>query len=361
MSQDYRPSVVSLVGTTIDGKYTLLSILGEGGMGAVYKAVTPDNQHVALKVLHQELGDNEELKERFKREIQALFELRHPNVLAAHDAGVYEGSPYLVMELLEGSPLDKYVEDNAIAPDLAMLLFRQVLTGLAFAHAKGAAHRDLKAENVFISQGPQGPVAKLLDFGLVKFTDEAKWGANRKLTVQGSVFGTPAYMAPEQAMGQPADARTDVYAAGCILFELLTGEWPFMEETQMMMLQSHIMKKPRAIADVNLDIAVRPELEALFQRALMKKPEERFADAGEMLRALDAIPHPPAAARPSDGTDPFRQRGAAPSMAGAPAPTGPSTSSAQPAAGGNKNAPFIAIAIVAVAVLIGLAVVVFGN
>lgn len=363
MSQDYRPSVVSLVGTTFDGKYTLLSILGEGGMGAVYKAVTPDNHYVAVKVLHQELGDNAELKERFQREIQALFELRHPNVLAAHDAGVYDGSPYLVMELLEGSPLDKFVEDGAAAPELALTLFRQVLTGLAFAHAKGAAHRDLKAENVFISSTPQGPVAKLLDFGLVKFTDEAKWGANRKLTVQGSVFGTPAYMAPEQAMGQPADARTDVYACGCILFELLTGEWPFMEETQMMMLQSHIMKKPRAIGEANLDIAVRPELEELFQRAMMKKPEERYKDAGEMLRALDAIPQPAAVTRPSDGTDPFRARTTAASVAmppvGAPAQAAAMQAAASPA--GNKNAVFIAVAVVAVAVLLGLAVVVLGR
>lgn len=312
MSQDYRPSVVSLVGQVIDGKYQVLSILGEGGMGAVYKARTQDGSHVAVKVLHQELGDNPELQERFQREIQALFALKHPNVLAAHDAGVVDGSPYLAMELLEGAPLDKYIEDTPPDPQTAMYVMRQVLAGLAFAHAKGAAHRDLKAENVFLSKGPDGrPIAKLLDFGLVKFTDDAKWGNNRKLTVQGSVFGTPAYMAPEQALGQNTDARTDVYSAGCILFELLTGEWPFMEETQMMMLQAHIMKKPRLIAETRLDLAVRPELEDVIQRAMAKKPQDRYADAGQMLAALDAMPQPPVALRPSDGSDPFKVRAAA--------------------------------------------------
>lgn len=336
MSQDYRPSVVSLIGHVIDGKYSILSILGEGGMGAVYRAAGPDGQHVAIKVLHQELGDNPELKERFQREIQALFALKHPNVLAAHDAGVVDGSPYLAMELLEGVPLDKYIEDSPPDPATAMYVMRQVLSGLAFAHAKGAAHRDLKAENVFLSRAPDGsPVAKLLDFGLVKFTDEAKWGNSRKLTVQGSVFGTPAYMAPEQALGQNTDARTDVYSAGCILFELLTGEWPFMEETQMMMLQAHIMKKPRLVSETRLDLAVRPELEDVIQRAMAKKPADRYPDAGAMMAAIDAIEAPAILMRPSDGSDPFKYRTAvgSPSMPHAPQqgyPAGPAQATAAP-------------------------------
>jgi len=345
MSQDYRPSVISLVGQVIDGKYQVLSILGEGGMGAVYRARAADGHDVAVKVLHQELGDNAELKERFQREIQALFALRHPNILAAHDAGIVDGSPYLVMELLDGHPLDKYIEDQPADPQIAVGIMRQILAGLAFAHAKGAAHRDLKSENVFLQTTPQGPTAKLLDFGLVKFTDEAKWGNSRKLTVQGSVFGTPAYMAPEQALGQNTDARTDVYAAGCILFELLTGEWPFMEETQMLMLQAHMTKKPRLVGDTRLEIAVRPQVEDVIQKAMAKKPEERFRDASEMLAALDSIPQPIAVLRPADGSDPFRVRGGAAGQAGAMRASAPST--------GPNRTVLVALAIVVGLLLVG--------
>jgi serine/threonine protein kinase len=295
MSAGYRPSVVSLVGATLDGRYQVLEILGEGGMGAVYKAVTPENQHVAVKVLHEELGDNEELRERFEREARALFRLEHPHILAAHDFGVVDGSPYLVMELLRGLPLDKYIEETPPDPPTALAIARQILTGLAFAHSHAALHRDLKSENVFIQVNADGTrVAKLLDFGLVKFTDDNKWGAAKKLTVQGSVFGTPAYMAPEQCIGAATDARSDVYAIGVIIFELLTGEWPFMEETQMAMFQAHLVKPAPTLVATRPDLRFRPELEELVAKALAKNPDHRFQDAQSMLAALDAIPHPAA-------------------------------------------------------------------
>ena len=293
----YRQSIVSLVGAVLDDRYQIESILGEGGMGAVYRAKTTDGNHVAIKVLHEELGDNQELRERFQREIQVLFALQHPNVLAAHDFGIVNGSPYLVMELLDGQPLDGFLESNPPTPENALLVMRQILTGLAYAHSMGAVHRDLKSENVFITRGPDGNyLAKLLDFGLVKFTDDQKWGSARKLTMQGSVFGTPAYMAPEQCVGAPADARTDVYSAGVILFELLTGEWPFMEETQMAMFQAHLARPAPTLAATREDIAFRPELEQVVKTALQKKPQDRFPDAKTMLAALDAVPWPGATA-----------------------------------------------------------------
>jgi serine/threonine-protein kinase len=291
MAEISRPSMLALIGQVLDGRYRITSVLGEGGMGVVYRAEQIGGAPVAIKVLHDDLGDNAELRERFEREARALFALEHPNVLSVHDFGIANGSPYLVMELLEGEPLDKYLEDNAPEPPEALHIARQVLTGLAFAHAKGVAHRDLKSENVFLPRNADGTRgAKLLDFGLVKFMDDDRWGESKKLTMQGSVFGTPAYMAPEQCTGAPSDARTDVYSMGCILFELLTGLWPFMEENQVMMFRAHLMTPPPTLASVSESYEFVADLEAIIARALAKKAEDRYPDAGAMLAALNALP-----------------------------------------------------------------------
>lgn len=188
-----QPSPRTLLGQVIDGRYQLTAQLGEGGMGAVYRAQTQVGEQVAIKLLHEELEGEPALRERFEREARALFGLEHPNILRVHDFGVHGGKPYLVMELLEGQSLDTLVEDGPLAPGRAFELFGQTLQGLAHAHAQGVLHRDLKTENIFVSRLPDGrEVAKLLDFGLVKFVDDDRWGESRKLTVQGSVFGTPA-------------------------------------------------------------------------------------------------------------------------------------------------------------------------
>jgi hypothetical protein len=291
MAEISRPSMLSFLGQVLDGRYRITSVLGEGGMGVVYRAEQIGGPAVAVKVLHDDLVDTPELRERFEREARALFALEHPNVLSVHDFGVASGSPYLVMELLNGQPLDKYLEDNSPEPHEALHIARQILTGLAFAHAKGVAHRDLKSENVFLPTLPDGSLgAKLLDFGLVKFMDDDRWGESKKLTMQGSVFGTPAYMAPEQCTGAPSDARTDVYSMGCILFELLTGVWPFMEENQVMMFRAHLMTPPPTLASASDSYEFVADLEAIIARALAKKPEERFQDGGQMLAALNALP-----------------------------------------------------------------------
>lgn len=291
MAEISRPSMLSFLGQVLDGRYRITSVLGEGGMGVVYRAEQIGGPPVAVKVLHDDLGDNAELRERFEREARALFALEHPNVLTVHDFGVANGSPYLVMELLEGEPLDKFLEETTPEPPEALHIARQVLTGLAFAHNKGVAHRDLKAENVFLRRNADGTrSAKLLDFGLVKFMDDDRWGESKKLTMQGSVFGTPAYMAPEQCTGAPSDARTDVYSMGCILFELLTGVWPFMEENQVMMFRAHLMTPPPTLTSASDSYEFAPALEAIIARALAKKPEERFQDAGAMLAAVEALP-----------------------------------------------------------------------
>ncbi len=287
-----RPSASALVGQVVDG-YRIMALIGEGGMGAVYRAEQDDGPVVAIKVLHEELGDQPDLRERFEREARALFGLEHPNILHVVDIGIVGGMPYLAMELLEGQPLDQLVEDAVLSPPQAFDIAGQVLTGLAYAHGNGALHRDLKTENVFVSRDSHGrPVARLLDFGPVKFVDDGRWGASKKLTVQGSVFGTPAYMAPEQCAGAPVDARGDVYSAGVILFELFTGMWPFMEESRVEMFQAHFMAVPPTMSDVSELFQFRNELEALVQKALAKKAADRFQNAGEMLAAFGAVAQP---------------------------------------------------------------------
>ncbi len=286
---EFRPSVVSLLGSVIEEGYRLVQVLGEGGMGAVYKAEQPDGPPVAVKVLHEELGDQPELRERFEREARALFGLQHPHVLEVSDFGIFGGNPYLVMELLEGQDLSALIEEREVLElDEALNLGLQVLEGLAFAHAQGALHRDLKTENVFVARRPDGSMhAKLLDFGLVKFVDDERWGNSKKLTVTGSVFGTPAYMAPEQCAGAPVGPAGDVYAAGVILFELFTGIWPFMEESRLAMFQAHLTKAPPTMTEARHE-EVPLAIEAVVAKALAKSADDRFPSAVEMLAALKA-------------------------------------------------------------------------
>lgn len=293
VAEGYRASVVSLVGRTLDERYHIVSILGEGSMGAVYKAEQPDGPPVAVKVLHEELEGQPELKDRFEREARALFGFDHPNILKIHDFGIVDGQPYLAMELLRGMTLDEFIETERPSPEAAIRIVEGILEGLQHAHEQGAAHRDLKTENIWIQPQDDGSLSvKILDFGLVKFTDTNRWSDARKLTVQGMVFGSPGYMPPEQCTGKPTDERSDVYSMGVVLYELLTGEWPFMEENQVMMLQAHMKKAPPSIESVNPSLIVSPELERLYQKAMAKDPNERFPNAGEMLAALRAIEKP---------------------------------------------------------------------
>ncbi len=289
-----------LLGQLLDGRYRLVERLGEGEMGVVYRAEPPEGPSVAVKVLSERLVQDAGQRERFQREARALFGLQHPHILAAHDFGVVAGRPYLVMELLQGRLLEEIVDAHgSLPPERAVELMAQVLDALAFAHGQGAVHRDLKAGNVFVVERPgEPPVAKLLDFGLVKFIDEQRWGSGGpQLTAFGSIFGTPAYMAPEQAAGATADARADVYAAGVLLFELLTGRWPFEEEDRLEMMRAHLMRPPPTLTERHDRLRFREELEAVVARALAKEKGERFADAGEMLAALRAVPTPLAVPR----------------------------------------------------------------
>ncbi|MEM9195366.1 MAG: serine/threonine-protein kinase [Myxococcota bacterium] len=292
LSQGLGPD--PLLGQVLEGRYRIAERIGSGGMSAVYRADPVDGSPpVAVKVLHDELLRDEAQKERFEREARALFGLDHPNILQVSDFGVVNGVPFLVMEQLHGMTLDKFTEDELPAPEIALHIVEQVLEGLAYAHQQGVLHRDLKTENVFVAQAPNGGLtAKLLDFGLVKFVDDDRWGQGKQLTSYGEVFGTPAYMSPEQCTGAHVDTGSDVYSMGVLTFELFTGTWPFVEETRVDMLRAHLMTPVPSLASANSEVTFRPEFDAFVQRALQKDAKDRFENAGAMLTALRAIAKP---------------------------------------------------------------------
>ena len=315
----------ALVGRVIAGKYRLIDKLGAGAMGAVYKALDAQGQKCAVKVMEPGAVENPALRERFEREAKALELVKHPNVLEIRDFGVDAGLPFLVMELLEGRTLEEMVVEHTPDPATGIELAKDVLRGLANAHAAGVLHRDIKSENVFVVWDGQRWRCKLLDFGLVKFEGEQA-ASQRTLTMQGSVFGSPAYMSPEQATGMPLDARGDVYSCGIVLYELITGSWPFEAEGQMEMMRAHLLEPPPPLVSKREGLQVRPELEAVVKKALAKKKDQRYANAGEFLAALEAVPQPAA------------WIGAAP-PASAPAMVGPTPAAAYPAATPMAAAP----------------------
>jgi serine/threonine-protein kinase len=279
------------LGRVLEGRYRIVGKIGEGGMATVYEAARIDGgRNVAVKVLSKDLVTDLEQKERFEREARALFGLAHPNLLTVHDFGLVEGLPFLVMEKLEGKSLDKLLEGEKLEPLTALSIAKQILRGLGHAHAQGVLHRDLKADNVFVSRDASGGHrVKLLDFGLVKFVDDDRWGSAKALTTYGEIFGTPAYMSPEQCMGDKVDARTDVYSMGVLLFELVTGVWPFMEENKVNMLRAHLQKPPPMISEARPGLKYDPRLDELVQRAMAKDPKARYADANEMLHVLESV------------------------------------------------------------------------
>ena len=282
----------SLIGRTLDGRYEVTGRLGEGGVGVVYRGRQVHlGRNVAIKVLHKDAAAIPEWRLRFEREAQALSVLAHPNVVPVTDSGFDKGVPFLVMELLQGKTLADLLKTGPLPLWRALDIARQTLRGLAFAHGKGIVHRDLKPANVFLQELPdQDDHVRLLDFGMVKFLEKSGAGHSAEtLTRAGVVFGTPAYLSPEQAKGGPADARTDVYAMGCVLFQLLAGRRPFIEETYEGVVMAHLSQPVPLLAKVRPGLAQAAAFQPLIEKAMAKKPSARFKDADAMLTALEAL------------------------------------------------------------------------
>jgi predicted Ser/Thr protein kinase len=281
-----------LIGRKLDGRYEVLGRLGVGGTGVVYRArQAPLGRFVAIKVLHQDAAVIPEWRRRFEREAKALSVLAHPNVVPVTDSGIDKGVPFLVMELLQGKTLQELLREGPLLLWRGLDIARQLLRGLAFAHGKGIVHRDLKPANVFLQELPdQADHVRLLDFGMAKFLEgSSSRTLAENLTHAGVVFGTPAYMSPEQVKGASADARTDVYAAGVLLFELLAGKRPFNADTYEGYMGAHLTQPVPSLAKLRSRLPAASQFQAVVEKAMAKDPAARFKDAGAMLAALEAV------------------------------------------------------------------------
>jgi serine/threonine-protein kinase len=278
----------SLIGHALEDRYSILREIGRGGMGIVYEAEHVElGKRVAIKVMLDKYANDDEAVVRFKREALAASRIGNPHIIdVSHIGAAPDGRPFVVMELLDGEPLTRVLERTGPMPVWrAIQIMRQVLRAVGAAHAKGIIHRDLKPDNIFIvNRDDQHDFVKLLDFGISKMIDTGEQIAATRLTTTGVVMGTPLYMAPEQAMGSPVDRGVDIYAAGVILFELLSGRPPFNETNYNMLVAKLITASPPHLADLRRGLPVA--LVDAVHRALEKEPENRFASAEAFAQAL---------------------------------------------------------------------------
>ena len=285
-----------LVGEVLAGRYRIVRLIQRGGMGAVYEAVQePLGRRVAIKVLHSHLASDEVSLERFRREAEATATLHHPHIVQVSDYQARPGEPaFLVMEYLTGRSLAEVMrEDGILPPERVVHVAVQVLDALGAAHAAGIVHRDLKPTNVLLgSSAGLRDVVTIFDFGIAKLIepptgskDETRARARRdRLTMQGALVGTPAYMAPEQASGKEIDARADLYALGVLMYAMLAGRLPYASRDPSEILRLIQTQKPTPLTELRPDLD--PDLVEVVERALEKDPEARWQSADEMRRAL---------------------------------------------------------------------------
>lgn len=285
---DQDSAAHQLVGAVFNGRWRLHRLVGEGGMGAVYESHSLRNEGVrAIKVLHPEFVSEENILSRFIAEAQAVRQLQHPNIAQIYDQDRAEdGTPYLIMEFLQGAPLSNFMGGRPMAAPQACGIMLGVLQALNVAHTRGIVHRDLKPDNLFLVPDGRGNyVVKVLDFGIAKVMDVA--GGMGSKTKTGVLLGTPGYMSPEQIKNSKGvDPRSDLWSCGVIFYEMLTGREAFPAENEFTRLTLVLTQDIKPIGEVNPQLS---SWSTFFQRALSKEPNGRFQSAQEMGQALAAM------------------------------------------------------------------------
>jgi class 3 adenylate cyclase len=299
----------------LEGRWRVESLLGRGGMGRVYRGVhVALGRPAAIKLLAPGLAELPDMVARFRREALATSRLAHPHVVAVLDAGVHQGRPFLVMELVEGEPLDVLLSRSGPLPvERVLRLALPVAHALGTAHRAGIVHRDVKPANLLVTDAGLGEHPKVTDFGIALAEDLAGGGH----TAAGVVVGTPEYMAPEQVLGGRVDARADVYALGVTLYQLLAGALPITGASPLATARAHLHQAPAPLSELRPDVP--PALEALVMAMLAKEPSERPADGLAVADALRALSHAPALSMPPETTVAVLAGALSPSAAGAPA------------------------------------------
>ncbi|HEY8722818.1 MAG TPA: protein kinase [Gaiellaceae bacterium] len=269
-----------MVGEVLSDRYEVEELVGTGGMSSVFRAHDRLlDRKVALKVLHPQYSEDAEYVERFRREARAVAALSHPNIVTVIDRGEHEGHQFIVFEYIAGENLKQLIQRRGPAPvTTALELAMQIARGLSFAHQQGLVHRDIKPQNILLNGDGE---AKVTDFGIARSLD-----VQQGMTQTGTVLGTSDYIAPEQAQGQRVDEHTDVYSLGVVLYELLTNEVPFPGENFVAVAMRHINEAPPPIRDKRPDVS--PRLEAAVQRAMAKRPEDRFHTMADFCKELEA-------------------------------------------------------------------------
>lgn len=283
-----------MIGQTF-GPYKITEKIGEGGMAVVYKGYQQSlNRYVAIKMLRVELAQDQEFVTRFRREALAVAELNHPNILHVYDAGYGNGVYYIVMAFVEGGSLRDLMAQGPLETEYAVSLATQLADALNHAHQRGLIHRDVKPNNVLISRDGR-PL--LTDFGIAKALHESKG-----LTRTGTAIGTPEYMAPEQIQGQKVDGRTDIYALGIVLYEMLVGWAPFSATTPVAALYKQVNEPPPPLRQANINVPTW--LEGVVNKTLAKAPQDRYQQASELADALRQRKAPGKVPTPIPGTVP---------------------------------------------------------
>lgn len=302
--------------TIVDERYAIIDQIGEGGMGTVFKAIEKElNRKVALKLLHSGLIADEEHRARFEREGKILSGLHHRNILTFYRFGVWKQTrPYIVMEFLEGPSLRQLMDNGGLTPERAIQIAIQICDGMQAAHQMKVVHRDLKPSNIIIVDDDGADVAKILDFGLARILTDGK----QSLTQTGDLVGSVQYMSPEQCKGQRADERSDIYSLGCIIYEMICGEAPYLAENPIALIHKHTTelvspltsRMPAEEPTKRNHQALIKDVDAICSKALSKLPEERYQSMAEMAHDLrlaaagqgESLPQPKVTERPAIAT-----------------------------------------------------------